>query len=170
MPVFEVSVPAPEDTNQLVRYEALAGPAPSSGSAPIKTAADDAKNQDGGFWAGTAAFLRSDGFKDLAKTGMSSWQAHETKKWAEKEAKNADQRSMVQSIVAINQAKKAQEDIAAARRLQAAAAQHSMTPVVQAAPVSVPNAGLPGWVIPAALGGAGLVLVFFLMNRKRSAP
>jgi len=93
----------------------------------------------------------------LVQTGIQVGQQRDAAKDAQRRADAAAHQSMLQQMLAMESIKgtqKEQELLAALRASQAAS----------------PSGGMPGWVLPAALGGGALLLILFVaMQRKNQS-
>ncbi len=170
MPVLVTRRIAPEDSNSLAAYEALGVEVtriPTSDPTKVQTTTEEAQKKDPSFWQGVSTFFQSEAFKDLASTGLNTYQAIEARKMAEKDAKSAQAQATQNMLLSLAQQQQASSDLQMAQKLRAtAAAAQASQPVIVQAP---PKEGLPGWVIPAAVGSGALVLVLALMGRKKKA-
>lgn len=170
MPVLITKRRAPDDSNSLAVYEAMGTDVtriPTSNPEPAPTTAGAAQKEDPSFWQGISTFFKSDAFKDLASAGLNTYQAVEARKMAAQDAKAAQAQSTQNMLLSLAQQQQASSDLQMAQKLRAAAAsaQASQPVIVQ----SAPKAGMPGWVLPAAIGGGALVLVLVMMGRKKKA-
>ncbi|NEN87970.1 MAG: hypothetical protein F6K48_03210 [Okeania sp. SIO3H1] len=174
MPVFELSHKAPEDQNSLAGFEGIGrmgtgAPGVFTGSTPSPTASTQAKvdaTKPAGFWSQTADFFKSDGFNNLLNTGLQTYQAREAQKAAERQANLAEQRSKTEQLLAMEEIKNSRQE----RELQARLASIQSQQVQAQAQMQnalTSSGGMPSWAIPAAIGGAGLLLVFVLMRNKK---
>lgn len=188
MPVFNVTRPAPVDQNSLAAYEGGMGAMPSEfqldkfdlnigGSGPVRGSAPvpnlstaiqvDNTPPKPGFLENTASFFQSDGFNNLLTTGLNVFQATEAKKAAERQASLADSRARMEQMLAMESIKGSQQErelqsqLVALKTEQAKASQALQSAVSSAS-------GTPSWLIPAAIGGAGLLLVLVLMKSNKS--
>lgn len=189
MPVFSVTRRAPVDQNSLAAYEGgmgampsefqldkfdlnIGGSGPLTGSTPVPTLATQVQvdaQPKAGFWSTTADFFKSDGFNSLLNTGLTTYQTLEAKKAAERAASIADQRARTEQMLAMESIKGSQQqrelqaklaDLQIAERKAAVELQSAVAPAAS-------SSGMPSWIMPAAIGGAGLLLVLVLMKSKK---